>query len=79
MGEPCMKMNYFSFLRIATKHIICEKCLNITQVLFEFSNSGLAIFWIYSYVNLGVIGVHHGHTNPVSKGNEDILLIRPDY
>ena len=56
-----MKMNYFSFLRIATKHIICGKCLNITQVLFEccLSNSGLAIFWIYSYVNLGVIGVHH--------------------
>ena len=59
MGEPLMKMNYFSFLRIATKHIICKKCLNITQVLFEISNSGMAIFWIYSYVNLGVIGVHH--------------------
>ena len=59
MGEPRMKMNYFSFLRIATKHIICEKCLNITQVLFEIGNSGLPIFWIYSYVNLGVIGVHH--------------------
>ena len=39
-----MKMNYFSFLRIATKHIICEKCLNITQVLFEIGNSGLPIF-----------------------------------
>ena len=54
-----MKMNYFSFLRIATKHIISKKCLNITQVLFEISNSGMAIFWIYSYVNLGVIDVHH--------------------
>ena len=54
-----MKMNYFSFLRIATKHFICGKCFNITQVLFEISNTGLAIFKIYSYVNLGVIGVHH--------------------
>ena len=47
-----MKMKYFSFLRIATKHIICEKCLNMTQALFEISNSGQPIFWIYFYVNL---------------------------
>ena len=33
-----MKMNYFSFLRIETKHIICKKCLNITLALFEISN-----------------------------------------
>ena len=52
-------MNYFSFLRIATKHIICEKCLNMTQALFEISNSGQPIFWIYFYVNLTVIGVNN--------------------
>ena len=54
-----MKMNYFSFLRTAAKHIICEKCVNITQILFEISNSGLSIFWIHCYINLEFIGVHH--------------------
>ena len=40
-----MKMNYFSFLRIATKHIICGKCLNITQVLFEIQ---VIVVWLSS-------------------------------
>ena len=54
-----MKMNYFSFLRIATKHIICEKRLNMTQAFFEISNSGQPIFWICYYIKLRVIGVNN--------------------
>lgn len=36
----------------ATKHIICEKSLNITQALFEISISGQLIFWIFCYIRL---------------------------
>ena len=44
---------------VATKHIICEKCLNITQALFEIVlvvslSSGFSVKYY-----LGVFGVHH--------------------